>query len=763
MEEIRIEVKAVIFHNAENGYSVLRCSMKGSREPITVIGEFPEIYIGSALVATGNWKINPKYGQQFEVKSYEEVRPTTAHGIERYLGSGLTKGIGAEFARRIVEKFGEKTLDIIDNEPERLLEVSGIGQARLDKIMASWEEQRKIRDIMVFLQAHEISTSLAIKIYKTYGDESIEAVTKNPYRIAEDIWGIGFKTADEMAGKLGFGRERYERLRSGILYTLNRLGDEGHCYATRSVLITKANELLEVDDTLISMALDSMIAMNDVFTEDLSDKKDIAENKAIYLPALYYSEIGVARRLAEISVVKSSVRIGTNGLSERIERKTGIAYDPIQIDAIKTAVTNKVMVLTGGPGTGKTTTTLGIITAFQESGANILLAAPTGRAAKRLSEATGLEAKTIHRLLEAKPPSGFKKDEENPLNGDVLIVDECSMLDIMLMYSLLKAVPDNMNVILVGDIDQLPSVGAGNVLRDIIDSEYFPVIRLNKIFRQAQTSKIIMNAHRINKGEMPEIDNKSSKDFFFIDADNLAGRKLGREPEPIEVAEHTANEIVSLVSERLSKYYNIPPKEIQVLAPMKNGAAGAVNLNKSLQAAINPGNKGINFRGYTYRVGDKVMQLKNNYEKDIFNGDIGYVVSADTKENILTVDYDGNRVVYEISELDEIMLAYATTIHKSQGSEYPIVVIPLLTSHWIMLQRNLVYTGITRAKQGVVIIGSEKALKRAVKNMSVAKRNTLLKERIQNIKTEEIKPRPVKTRKCAPEDAFSGTQLQMSF
>ena len=737
MEELKIEVNHVIYTNAEDGYSVLRCKVKGLEGSTTVVGKFPEIYAGSALIVTGDWIINKKYGQQFAVERYEEVLPTTIHGIEKYLSSGLIKGIGAEYARRIVRTFGAETMNIINNEPDRLLEVSGIGAARLAKIKESWEDQKKIRDIMIFLQSHDISTGLAIKIYKAYGDESIEIVTENPYRIAEDIWGIGFKTADDIAGKLGFGKERYERLRSGVLYTLNRLGDDGHCYATRDSLLKKANKILEVDESLISMTIDSMISERDVIAEDLPNMevRPDAINKAIYLPAFYYSEKGAARRLAEISGRPNKFCPGTDDFAKKIEKKTGIAYDPIQLEAIRTAVTSKIMILTGGPGTGKTTTTLGIITAFRELGANILLAAPTGRAAKRLSEATGLEAKTIHRLLEAVPPAGFKRDADYPLKGDVLIVDECSMIDIMLMYSMLKAVPDHMNIVMVGDIDQLPSVGAGNVLRDIIDSGCFPVIRLTKIFRQAQTSKIIMNAHRINKGDMPEIDNKNSKDFFFIDMDKWAINRKIINPDPSELADYTADEIVDLVSKRLTGYYNVPVTDIQVLTPMKKGASGTMSLNKSLQEAINPGTSGIDYHGYTYRVNDKVMQLKNNYEKEVFNGDIGYIRSINMADKMLTVDFDGFRVEYDIEDLDELALAYATTIHKSQGSEYPVVVIPLLTSHWIMLQRNLIYTGITRAKKGVVIIGSEEALERAVRNMPVDKRNTMLKERIAEMQT----------------------------
>lgn len=499
------------------------------------------------------------------------------------------------------------------------------------------------------------------------------------------------------------------------MYTLNKLSDEGHCYATRDMLLHTGSELLTVEEALLSSALDRMIADDDVKTEKLQSE-DGADKLAIYLPPFYYSEVGTAKRLHEISTAPISFLIDSSELEKRVPAMTGMQYDDVQMQAIRTAVEHKVMILTGGPGTGKTTTTLGIIKAFQLSNATIILAAPTGRAAKRMTEATGLEAKTLHRLLEVKPPDGYQRNEENPLEGDVLIVDECSMIDIMLMYHLLKAVPDTMTVFFVGDIDQLPSVGAGNVLRDMIDSGCFPVVRLSRIFRQAQTSRIIMNAHKINKGQMPDVSNGRNTDFFFIEREN---------------PESAANEIVGLVRNRLPRHYRVKPQDIQVLAPMQRGIVGAAKLNQVLQDAVNPNSVSLHRGGYQYRLHDKVMQIRNNYDKEVFNGDIGVVVDVNLEDRELTVNFDGRAVLYDVSELDELVLAYATTIHKSQGSEYPIVVIPVLMTHYVMLQRNLIYTGVTRAKKVLVIVGTKKALTLAVRNRKEQDRNTMLAVRIQ--------------------------------
>jgi helicase, recD/traA family len=553
-----------------------------------------------------------------------------------------------------------------------------------------------------------VSTSFAAKIYKTYGNDSIEVVKSNPYKLADDIWGIGFKTADSIAAKIGFEKNCFMRCRSGILYTLNQLADEGHVYAEKERLIVKSTELLDTDREAVTDALEQILNTSDL----------ILDEEAIYLPPFYMAETGVARRLKLLNDSPAKVNTNLKVNITKLQEKIGIEYDEVQAQGIQQAVTAKVMVLTGGPGTGKTTTTLGIIRVLQIMGLRILLAAPTGRAAKRMTETTGMEAKTIHRLLEFKPPEGYQKNENSPLDGDVLIVDESSMIDIILMNSLLKAIPPHMKLILVGDIDQLPSVGAGNVLRDIIDSEQFPVIRLTKIFRQAQTSRIVMNAHRINAGEFPNLSNGRNTDFFYIEAE-----------EP-EIA---AEKIVELVKHRLPKYCHVSPSEIQVLSPMQRGIVGAANLNILLQEAINPSDKCLYRAGRSFRQNDKVMQIRNNYDKEVFNGDIGVVSMIDFENRNLTVLFENRAVEYDVTELDELVQAYAITIHKSQGSEYPVVVMPVMMTHFVMLQRNLIYTGITRAKKMLVLIGTKKAVSYAVKHVTVTQRNTKLKERLQSI------------------------------
>ena len=712
LEHLRCVVERITYQNDKNGYSVIRCRAGGFQELVTVVGVMPEVHVGSVLSLTGNWKLDPKFGRQFAADSVEETLPATVYGIEKYLGSGLIKGIGPNFAKRIVSTFGEDTLRIIEEQPDELMKISGIGKLRVERIKKSWSDQREIKNIMLFLQGHDVSTSHASKIFKTYGENSIAVVQENPYRLADDIWGIGFHTADTIAQKLGFDRAKPVRLRSGLLYTINKLSEEGHCYATREMLLKTGTDLLDVEETLLSSVLDEMILAEDVKTEAIPESGE----DAIYLPPFFFSEIGTARRLREIFSAPKKVSVKREGLENRIREKTGMVYDETQKKAILTAVESKILILTGGPGTGKTSTTRGIITAFREAGARILLAAPTGRAAKRLSETTGMEAKTVHRLLEVKPPEGYQRNESNPLEGDVLIVDECSMIDLLLMHNLLKAVPDTMTLILVGDVDQLPSVGAGNVLRDVIDSECFPVVRLTKIFRQAQASRIITNAHRINRGQMPDLSNGRESDFFFLEQED---------------AEAAAQEIVDLVRTRLPSHYHIPPSEIQVLSPMQRGAVGAANLNQIIQEAVNPGETGFRRGGMQFKVRDKVMQIRNNYDKEVFNGDIGIVESIDPENRELTVNFEGRSVSYDITELDELVLAYAVTIHKSQGSEYPIVVMPILMSHYVMLQRNLVYTGVTRAKKVLVLVGTKKALALAVRNTAVRKRNTLLAQRIR--------------------------------
>lgn len=706
MMKLRCVVEHITYQNQENGYSVMRVKVKDYADLVTLVGNLLDVPVGAVLLCDGVWKMDKRYGRQFVCETWEEVMPATVYGIEKYLGSGLVKGIGPKFAHLIVERFGTETIDIIEEDIERLYEVPGIGKKRVEKIRESWEKQKDIKNVMLFLQQYGVSTAYAAKIYRQYGKESIDQVKENPYRLADDIWGIGFKTADGIAGKMGYGKNDLRRCRSGIQYTLNELADEGHVYAVEEQLIEAAGKLLEADREPIVQAMAGMIA-----SEDL-----IREQEAIYLPPFYHSERGTARRLLALMTSRSSALFEGNIDIQAIEKATGVGYDDVQVAAIRQAVRSRVMVLTGGPGTGKTTTTQGIIAAYRAAGLRVLLAAPTGRASKRMSEATGMEAKTIHRLLEFNPQDGYKRNDDNPLEGDVLIVDECSMIDIILMYNLMKAIPVQMRLILVGDIDQLPSVGAGNVLRDIIDSGQVPVIRLTRIFRQAQSSRIVMSAHAINQGRYPDTSNGKDTDFFFI-----------RKDDPEQVAE----EIVKLVKHRLPKAYNQPLSNIQVLTPMQRSVVGAGNLNMLLQQALNTTTLGISRGGINYKLGDRVMQIRNNYDKNVFNGDIGIIEKVNMEDRTLCIRFDGSLVEYEASELDEVTLAYATTIHKSQGSEYPIVVIPVLMTHFVMLQRNLIYTGITRAKKICVLIGQPKALAYAIRNLTVNKRNTKLKERLR--------------------------------
>lgn len=706
MIKIRAVIEHITFQNSENGYSIMKAKVKDHTDLVTLVGTMLDVPVGSVLLCEGDWKIDRKYGQQFVVESFEEVMPATVYGIEKYLGSGLVKGIGPKFAQLIVRQFGTDTIDVIETDIERLYEVPGIGKKRVEKIRESWEKQKDIKNVMLFLQGYGVSTAYAAKIYRCYGKESIDKVNENPYRLADDIWGIGFKTADGIANKMGYEKNDLRRCKSGLTYTLSQLSDEGHVYAEQEQLLKSAMELLEADQDSIVMAMKEMVE-----SEQL-----IMDGDVIYLPPFYYAEIGTANKLKNLmnSVATKATMFQPN--IEAISLKTGIEYDDVQIDAIKQAVNSKVMVLTGGPGTGKTTTTQGIIAALKEMGLRILLAAPTGRAAKRMSEATGMEAKTIHRLLEYNPADGYKRNDENPIEGDVLIVDECSMIDILLMNNLVKALSESMRLILVGDIDQLPSVGAGNVLRDIIESERVPVVRLTRIFRQAQSSRIVMSAHAINAGRFPDISNGMNTDFFFIKNED---------------ADSVATAIVDLVKNRLPKGYKMSMDKIQVLTPMQRGVVGSANLNLVLQEALNPTKEGLSRGGYNFRKGDRVMQIRNNYDKEVFNGDLGYVETVNMEDRTLMVNFEDRLVEYEVSELDELSLAYATTIHKAQGSEYPIVVMPVLMKHYVMLQRNLIYTGITRAKKICVLIGSTRALAYAINNLTVSNRNTKLKERLQ--------------------------------
>lgn len=709
METLKGVVERITYSNEESGFSVIKIKSKGFPELITVIGNLISINVGATVELKGSWKNDSKYGRQFSVTECYESVPATVAGIEKYLGSGMIKGIGPIYAKKIVKKFKENTITIIEKEPDRLMEIEGIGTKRVDMIKQAWQEQKEIKNVMLFLQSNGVSVTYAVKIYKTYGNESINIVKNNPYRLADDIWGIGFKTADKIASQMGYEPNSFERCRSGIIYVLNELSNDGHCYAEKGQLISESEKILEIDRSIIEPTICRMINER-VLIADIND--------SIYLPPFYFSETGTAKILKEILSMQTIYnKLVTDKVIEMVQRECGIRYDDVQVEAIKTAAKTKFMVLTGGPGTGKTTTTLGIIKVFQKISAKVLLAAPTGRAAKRLSEATAMEAKTIHRLLEYKPPEGYKRSEDNPLDCDVLIIDEASMVDIILMYNLLKAVPKHSIVILVGDVEQLPSVGAGNVLKDIIDSEVVDVVCLSRIFRQALGSTIIKNAHRINKGEFPSLSGKNNRDFFFIE-----------EEDPEKIVEI----IKGLCKTRLPGYFKVNPlNDIQILSPMQRGETGAYNLNLVLQEALNPSVISVKYGGTTYKLKDKVMQIKNNYEKNIFNGDIGIITHIDKEDRTVTISFDDNKIEYDVSELDEIVLAYAVTIHKSQGSEYDIVVAPITTQHFIMLQRNLLYTCVTRAKKAIVLVGTKKAIGISVSNSKTKERNTMLSTRLR--------------------------------
>lgn len=709
MEKLRGVVERITYENEDTGYSVIKIKSKGYIDLVTVVGSMATVNVGSVVTLKGLWISNPKYGRQFEVKEWEESLPASIYGIEKYLGSGLIKGIGPVYARKIVNLFKEETMNVIEENPDKIIEVPGIGKKRVEMIKKAWQDQKEVKNIMIFLQSYGVSTSFGSRIYKVYGNDSVEVMKENPYKLADDVYGIGFKTADALAAKLGIDRESFKRCRAGIFYTLSHLSEEGHCYATSEQLVEKCVEILEIEEPKIVMSVDYLCKEKELIRE---------EDGIIYLPPFYYSEVGVAKRLSHIMSSGTEKKvINGDDIIDELEKQGNIIYDNIQKEAIRMVQSSKVMVLTGGPGTGKTTTINGIINLFKKSGMNVLLAAPTGRAAKRMSETTGMESKTIHRLLECKPPEGYKKNEENLLEGDVLIIDEASMIDIILMYNLLKAIPDHMIIVIVGDIDQLPSVGAGNVLQDIISSGVVPTIKLERIFRQAMGSKIITNAHKINKGESPDLKGGRNSNFFFMEEEDK---------------DKIINTIEELCTKRLPKYYNANPiRDIQVLSPMQKTETGAANLNIVLQSVLNKNNIFLKRGATEYRLHDKVMQIRNNYDKEVFNGDIGFISYVNTEERVLKVNFDGVEVEYEALELDELVLAYATTIHKAQGSEYSIVVIPISFSHYVMLQRNLLYTGITRAKSILVLVGSKSAVYTAVKNNDVKNRNTRLDKRLR--------------------------------
>ncbi|MFH0844591.1 MAG: ATP-dependent RecD-like DNA helicase [Pseudomonadota bacterium] len=719
--ELQGQLERITYINEENGYTIAKVKVLGRQDLVTVVGTLMSPTPGEILKMMGEWINHPKYGEQFKIVQYKPMVPASVYGIQKYLGSGLIKGIGPIMARRIVSQFGKETLDIIDHEIEKLAEVTGIGKKRIEMIRKAWEEQKEIREVMLFLQTHGVSSGYATKIFKQYGDRSIEVVRNNPYRLATDIFGIGFVTADRIAEKLGFPKDSELRAEAGLLYILNQLSDDGHVYYPYEQFLKKGEEILDVDREILVKAFGTIAAEKRVVIEDLNhEMADFKENdKAVYLTKFHVSETGIAVRMKSLINASKSIRkIDPHRATEWVQEQLSIRLAKRQADAIRCACESKVMVITGGPGTGKTTIINAILKIFSRLKVRILMAAPTGRAAKRMSETTGYEARTIHRMLEYSiQKAGFQRNEEKPLDTDLLIVDEASMIDTILMYYLLKAVPPGATLILVGDVNQLPSVGAGNVLRDIIESGAVPVVELNEIFRQAKESLIIVNAHKIINGEVPFPRHTGPRDdFYFIEQE-----------DPDEVVKI----ILELAKERIPKRFGLDPlDDIQVLTPMHKGTVGASNLNMALQEVLNPGKDALVRGNRSFRVKDRVMQIKNNYDKEVYNGDIGRIAGIDLENQEMIISFDGREVTYDFTELDELVLAYAVSVHKSQGSEYPAVIIPLLTQHYMLLQRNLIYTAVTRGKMLVVMVGTRKALAIGVKNHQTEKRFTYLKYRL---------------------------------
>jgi len=713
-EHLTGAVERVTFHSEESGFCVLRVKVRNHKNLVTVVGTAATITPGEYIEAEGWWITDRTHGLQFKTQHLRVVPPSTLEGIEKYLGSGMVKGIGPHFAKKLVRAFGEAVFEVIEQTPERLTDLDGIGPKRKQRVVEAWEAQKIIREIMVFLHSHGVGTARAVRIYKTYGNEAIVRVRENPYRLALDIHGIGFKTADTLAQRLGIPRDAVIRAQAGVRHVLQEFAEDGHCAVHQDELMDTAVALLEIPASTIAQAVEFECQEERLVAEDIDGKP------CLFLAPLHRAEVGVAAHL--LRLLQGTLPWGAIDPARAIpwvEQRTGRTLSPSQREAVATALHSKVIVITGGPGVGKTTIVTSILQILQAKKMAVLLCAPTGRAAKRLTETTSLEAKTIHRLLEFDPTSmGFVHGHTNPLRADLVVVDEVSMVDVVLMSQLLRAIPDKAAVLLVGDVDQLPSVGPGTVLADIIASGRIPTVTLTEIFRQAATSQIIVNAHRMNQGQLPIMHDDGQSDFYVIRANS---------PEEIQA------KLLRVVTERIPQRFGLHPiRDVQVLTPMNRGSLGARALNGVLQEALNPeATPRVTRFGWTYAPGDKVIQTVNNYEKDVFNGDIGRVTQVDVEEGQVEIDFDGRLVSYDVGELDEVALAYAATVHKSQGSEYPVVVLPLATQHYPMLARNLLYTGVTRGKQLVVVIGQPRAVAIAVRNVRSVQRLTNLTARVR--------------------------------
>lgn len=714
------EVVRITFENDETGFRVLRVLVEGRAQPEAWVGVFPAVPPGTRVRATGHYERDAKHGDQLKVDTMLTVAPSTLEGIERYLGSGMVHGIGPVYAKRIVQTFGLETLEVLDREPYRLAEVPGLGARRAEEVARTWEKQRAIGAIMIFLQGHGASPSLATRIFKRFGPQAIEIVSRSPYRLALDVWGVGFKTADRIAQSIGISRDAPERAQAGVLQTLHDLSTRGHVFAGRADLAARAAEMLERDEPSMDQAIDALAASKHVRVEPLA-----SGDTAVYPTELYEAEVRLARRLRAMLrrevTGKARLEAGVAAAIASFEQRTKVTLAPAQRDAVEQAAQNKVLVLTGGPGVGKTTIVRAILSLFAEAKIVARLAAPTGRAAKRMSEATGREAVTLHRLLEFDPKQRvFARRQGRPLEGSAVIIDEASMLDLLLADALFQALGDDTRLVLVGDVDQLPSVGAGAVLRDILASGEVPAVRLTQIFRQAEGSLIVRNAHRIHEGTPPESATGSSGEFYVLER---AGAK------------EASDTILEVVTERIPKRFGLDPRrDVQVLTPMHKGEAGSVALNERLQAALNPKGVAEVTRGAKLlRLGDKVMQLRNDYDKEVYNGDVGFITGVEAEERRITVSFDGREVAYEEAELDELTLAYATSIHKSQGSEYAAVIVPILTQHFVMLSRNLIYTAVTRGKKLVVLVADPRAVGLALAETRREDRRTYLAERLRDL------------------------------